>query len=140
MPAALAERAGAEASAATRVDAADALRADAADATRTEGAEAIRADGADALRADGAEAILASLRPGGAAPGDGMAARDSFADDAPVLGAGAAVEAGAAIGTISAGTKNPVREEAQRAGCHRVYTRTEFLKEIDLILARYAKP
>lgn len=45
----------------------------------------------------------------------------------------------AAVGTISAGTKNPVREEAQRAGCHRVYTKTEFLRDMDLILARYAK-
>lgn len=46
----------------------------------------------------------------------------------------------AAVGCISSGTKNPVREEAQRAGCHRVYTRTEFLREIDFVLARYGKP
>lgn len=45
----------------------------------------------------------------------------------------------AAIGYLSAGFKTPVREEAQRAGCQRVYTKTEFFKELDLILARYAK-
>ncbi len=45
----------------------------------------------------------------------------------------------AVIGFVSAGSNNPVKEEAQRAGCHRVYTKTEFLRELDLILARYMK-
>ena len=43
----------------------------------------------------------------------------------------------ATIGAVSSGANNPVKEEAQRAGCHRAYTKTEFLKDLDLILARY---
>lgn len=43
----------------------------------------------------------------------------------------------AAIGYVS-GAKTALREEAQRAGCHRVYHKTEFVHELDLILARYA--
>ena len=43
------------------------------------------------------------------------------------------------LGYLSSGVKNQVREEAVRAGCHRVYTKTDFLKELDLILARFAK-
>jgi DNA-binding NarL/FixJ family response regulator len=46
----------------------------------------------------------------------------------------------AAVGFVSAGVKTPVREEAQRAGCHRVYTKTEFIRDMDTILARYVKP
>ncbi len=45
----------------------------------------------------------------------------------------------AAVGYLSAGFKTPLKDEAQRAGCHRVYSKTEFLKDLDLILARYAK-
>lgn len=43
------------------------------------------------------------------------------------------------LGYLSSGIKNQVREEAVRAGCHRVYTKTDFLKELDLLLARFAK-
>lgn len=43
------------------------------------------------------------------------------------------------LGYLSSGVKNEVREEAVRAGCHRVYTKTDFLKELDLILARFSK-
>lgn len=43
------------------------------------------------------------------------------------------------LGFVSSGIKNQVRDEATRAGCHRVYTKTDFLKELDLILARFAK-
>jgi DNA-binding NtrC family response regulator len=39
------------------------------------------------------------------------------------------------IGFVS-GTKPQVREEAQRAGCFRVYHKTEFLNELEGILAR----
>lgn len=41
------------------------------------------------------------------------------------------------IGYVT-GVKTVLREEAQRAGCHRVYHKTEFVHELDLILARYA--
>jgi len=34
--------------------------------------------------------------------------------------------------------KASVKEEAQRAGCHRVYPKTEFMKSIETLLARYA--
>lgn len=43
------------------------------------------------------------------------------------------------LGYLSSGVKNEVREEAVRAGCHRVYTKTDFFKELDLILARFSK-
>lgn len=42
----------------------------------------------------------------------------------------------AVIGFVS-GQKLALREEAQRAGCHRVYHKTEFMKDLELILARY---
>ncbi len=42
------------------------------------------------------------------------------------------------VGCVSTG-KAALREEAQRAGCHRVYLKTEFLRDLDLILSRYAK-
>ena len=42
------------------------------------------------------------------------------------------------IGYISQ-SKSAVREEAQRAGCHRVYTKTEFMHDLENILARYAQ-
>lgn len=45
-----------------------------------------------------------------------------------------------AVGFVSAGVKTPVKDEAQRAGCHRVYTKTEFIRDMDLIIARYVKP
>lgn len=42
----------------------------------------------------------------------------------------------AVIGFVS-GQKLALREEAQRAGCHRVYHKTEFMKDLELIMARY---
>ncbi len=54
------------------------------------------------------------------------------------LRANAEFKSVAAVGFVSAGVKTPVKDEAQRAGCHRVYTKTEFMKDLDLILARYA--
>ena len=41
------------------------------------------------------------------------------------------------IGCISA-SKRETLEDVRRAGCHRVYMRTEFLKSLNEILARYA--
>ncbi len=35
--------------------------------------------------------------------------------------------------------KSPTRDEAQRAGCHRVYTKTEFMHELETLIARYAQ-
>jgi hypothetical protein len=43
------------------------------------------------------------------------------------------------IGYLSSGTRTPLREEAQHAGCHRVYTKSEFFRDIEMILARYAQ-
>ena len=36
-------------------------------------------------------------------------------------------------------TKAPLKEEAQRAGCHRVYAKTEFLRSLDELMTRYAQ-
>ena len=44
----------------------------------------------------------------------------------------------ATIGCLS-GEKLNLKEEAQRAGCHRVYTRTDFSQDLEIIMARYAK-
>lgn len=43
------------------------------------------------------------------------------------------------VGYLSSGTKTPLLDEARRAGCLRVYPKSEFLRELDLIVARYAK-
>lgn len=42
------------------------------------------------------------------------------------------------IGFISQ-SKAVVKEEARRAGCHRVYTKTEFQQELEMLLTRYAR-
>lgn len=36
-------------------------------------------------------------------------------------------------------SKSMVRDEARRAGCHRVYTKTEFMHDLELLIARYAQ-
>ena len=36
-------------------------------------------------------------------------------------------------------SKSVTRDEAQRAGCHRVYTKTEFMHELEILIARYAQ-
>lgn len=41
------------------------------------------------------------------------------------------------VGYVSQ-SKAPVKEEAQRAGCHRVYPKSQFARELDNILMRYA--
>lgn len=43
----------------------------------------------------------------------------------------------AAVGFVSS-TKSTVGEEARRAGCHRVYTKSEFMQGVAEIMARYA--
>ena len=43
-----------------------------------------------------------------------------------------------AVGYVS-GAREVLKQEAQRAGCYRVYSKTEFIKEMELIMARYAK-
>ncbi len=35
--------------------------------------------------------------------------------------------------------KAPLKEEAQRAGCHRVYTKTEFTRSLEDLLVRYSQ-
>lgn len=35
-------------------------------------------------------------------------------------------------------SKQMVRDEARRAGCHRVYTKTEFMHDLEVLIARYA--
>lgn len=35
-------------------------------------------------------------------------------------------------------SKSAVRDEAQRAGCHRVYTKTEFMHDLEVLITRYA--
>ena len=35
--------------------------------------------------------------------------------------------------------KSVTRDEAQRAGCHRVYTKTEFMHDLETLIARYAQ-
>lgn len=52
------------------------------------------------------------------------------------LGAIAEANKVPSIGYVSQ-SKIAVRDEAQRAGCHRVFLKTEFVKELDLILMRY---
>lgn len=42
------------------------------------------------------------------------------------------------IGYVSH-VKTALKEEAQRAGCHRVYPKSEFTRILDELLARYAK-
>lgn len=42
-----------------------------------------------------------------------------------------------AVGFVSR-EKSEVKREAERAGCHRVYLKTEFLKSLEDILVRYA--
>lgn len=44
----------------------------------------------------------------------------------------------ATVGFLSSG-KTPVKEEAQRAGCHRVYFKTEFMRDLEALLTRYAQ-
>ena len=44
----------------------------------------------------------------------------------------------ASIGYVS-NTKQAVKQDAERAGCHRVYTKTEFMRDLALILTRYAQ-
>ena len=41
------------------------------------------------------------------------------------------------VGFLS-GSKETLREEARRAGCHRVYQKTEFMRELPMIVARCA--
>ena len=36
-------------------------------------------------------------------------------------------------------SKSVTRDEAQRAGCHRVYTKTEFMRDLEVLIARYAQ-
>ena len=42
------------------------------------------------------------------------------------------------IGFLSQ-SKTMVKEEARRAGCHRIYTKTEFQQELEMLLTRYAR-
>lgn len=42
------------------------------------------------------------------------------------------------VGYISQ-SKQVVRDEARRAGCHRVYTKTEFMHDLEITIARYAQ-
>ncbi len=42
------------------------------------------------------------------------------------------------IGFLSQ-SKAVVKEEARRAGCHRIYTKTEFQHELEMLLTRYAR-
>ena len=44
----------------------------------------------------------------------------------------------ATVGFLSSG-KTPVKEEAQRAGCHRVYFKTEFMRDLEALVTRYAQ-
>ena len=36
-------------------------------------------------------------------------------------------------------SKSMVREEARRAGCHRVYTKSEFMHDLEMLMTRYAQ-
>ncbi len=54
------------------------------------------------------------------------------------LSANADLKSVATVGYLSQ-TKNALKDEAQRAGCHRVYSKTEFLKVLEELLARYAQ-
>jgi hypothetical protein len=42
------------------------------------------------------------------------------------------------VGYLSS-SKSMVRDEARRAGCHRVYTKTEFMHDLELLIARYTQ-
>ena len=44
----------------------------------------------------------------------------------------------AAIGYVS-GSRENLKQEAQRAGCHRVYGKTELTRDLEYLLARYAQ-
>lgn len=44
----------------------------------------------------------------------------------------------ATVGCLS-NMHQPLKEDAERAGCHRVYAKTEFMRTLDDILMRYAQ-
>ncbi len=54
------------------------------------------------------------------------------------LRSNADVKGVATIGYIS-GTRENLKDEAQRAGCHRVYGKTELTRDLEQLLARYAQ-
>ncbi len=53
------------------------------------------------------------------------------------LRSNADVKGVAVIGYIS-GTRENLKDEARRAGCHRVYGKTELMRDLENLLARYA--
>lgn len=54
------------------------------------------------------------------------------------LGANADLKGVATIGYVS-GSRETLKQEAQRAGCHRVYGKTELTRDLEHLLARYAQ-
>ena len=54
------------------------------------------------------------------------------------LGSDADLKGVAAIGYVS-GSRETLKQEARRAGCHRIYGKTELTRDLEYLLARYAQ-